>query len=59
MFSLFKYVFSRSIVSGSDEVLIISATIYFLIPERVIKITIFNKEVVNQHTGLQKYNQRI
>jgi len=33
MFNLFKYTFSLSITSGSDEVLMIRPTMYFFMPE--------------------------
>jgi hypothetical protein len=36
MFSLFRYIFSLSITSASDDVLMIKPTIYFFIPENKI-----------------------
>lgn len=46
MFSLFKYTFSLSIVSWSDEVLMMRPTMYFLIPvkqQNLLLILIFHK----------------
>jgi hypothetical protein len=37
MFNLFKYIFSRSNVSGVEDVLMMSPTMYFLIPEKQIR----------------------
>lgn len=34
MFNLFKYIFSLSNETGSEEILIIKLTIYFLIPKQ-------------------------